>query len=244
LYIGSVVTLLEIPLKQQMKIHYLWMQGIEHAPHHTQQRLSHNAEVWKSWGHDVGIWSDVEIQALIKKAYPAHRLWYNSILNGIQRCDVARAFLLHTYGGLYTDIDYDPLIDPPITDEASVIVGSDALMGANNAWIYSPPQHAFWFDHYIPHVRQQLLGPRLWDTFVALVIPNWTIVSTTGPLAYWQLRRHLVLEPRVYTEFGKHGEGSSPTWFNKYANSQQSLLMILTLILALFGAISLYREAC
>jgi mannosyltransferase OCH1-like enzyme len=222
-----------------MRIHFLWMQGIENAPHQTQKRLSQNAELYKSWGHEVGVWSDVEIQALVKKAYPNYRLWYNSILNGIQRCDVARAFLLHAYGGLYTDIDFDPIMDPPILDTTSVVVGSDALMGANNAWIYSPPQHTFWFDHYIPHVRQQLLGPKLWDTFVALVIPNYTIVSTTGPLAYWQLRRHLVLDSRVYSTFGKHGEGSSPTWFNKYTNTQQSLLVILILTLAIVGVIYL-----
>jgi mannosyltransferase OCH1-like enzyme len=217
-----------------MKVHYLWMQGIDYAPKSTRDQLTKHSQKWKDWGHDVFVWSDLDVQKLLQAGYKEHAQWYNSIMNTIQRCDVARAFVLHAYGGLYTDIDYEPFIDPKL-DPMKLIVGTDSLMGANNAWIHSPAGHSFWLHHYIPHVRQQLFGPRLLDTLVSLFFPTWNIISSTGPQAYWTLKKFLVLDSKVYTIYGEHGKNSLPTWFNKYACSSQTILMLLIFCLALHG---------
>ena len=225
-----------------MKIHFIWMQGINHAPQTLKQKLEKNNQKYKEWGHDVFVWSDSEIQHLIQTGYPDYVVWYNSILNIIQRCDVARAFILLSYGGLYTDIDFNPHINPKLLNDQEVIVGSDALMGANNAWIYSPPNHKFWLHHFIPFVQQQLVGPKLYDTFLSMLVPTWTVISSTGPQAYWALRKHLIVDPNVFTEYGIHGEGSSPTWFNKYKCTQQQSLTLLLLILSFIGLYTLVTK--
>ena len=225
-----------------MKIHFIWMQGIVHAPPTTKQNLESNTKKYKEWGHDVFVWADSEVQHLINSGYPEYSAWYNSILNLIQRCDVARAFILAAYGGLYTDIDFNPHINPIIVDEKNVIVGSDALMGANNAWIYSPPNHSFWIQHYIPYVQQQFVGPKLVDTFVSLVVPTWSVISSTGPQAYWALRQHLVLDSKVYSDYGTHGFGSTPTWFNKYKCTQQQSIALVLLFLSFIGLWTLFTH--
>jgi mannosyltransferase OCH1-like enzyme len=222
-----------------MKVHFLWMQGIDYASETTRQQLAKHSELWKSWGHDVFVWSDQDVQKLLEAGYKDYSPWYNSILNVIQRCDVARAFILHAYGGLYTDIDYEPFFNPTL-DQSKLIVGSDKLMGANNAWIHSPAASPFWLQKYIPHVRQQLYGPRLIDTLVSLFFPTWNIISSTGPQAYWTLRQFLTLDSKVYSEYGQHGKNSLPTWFNKYTCSSQTILMFLFLILAIQGVKSLF----
>jgi mannosyltransferase OCH1-like enzyme len=223
-----------------MKIHFIWMQGIEHAPEATQKRLEKNSAKWKSWGHDVFLWSDADVQSLITNGYPSYKAFYNSVLNGIQRCDIARAFILHAYGGLYTDIDYDPHVPLPPMDLSRVVIGGDARMGANNAWIYSPQQDKFWTLHYLPLVQKQLLTPDLLDTFISLLFPTWAVISSTGPRTYWRLREHLRMEPNVFDQLGSHGIGSTPTWFNKFACTQQTLLMILILLFAVQGILKLW----
>jgi mannosyltransferase OCH1-like enzyme len=211
------------------------MQGLQHAPPTTKQQLDRNTKKYKHWGHDVFVWSESEVQHLIESGFPEYKAWYNSILNIIQRCDVARAFILLSYGGLYTDIDFDPLIDPKLMNETEVIVGTDDLMGANNAWIYSPPNHKFWLTHFIPYAQQQLIGPKLIDTFLSMVVPTWSVISSTGPQAYWTLRHNLLMDPNVFKTYGIHGAGSSPTWFNKYKCTQQQSIVLVLLILSIFG---------
>lgn len=216
------------------------MQGLQNAPPSTRQNLDRNTQKYKHWGHDVFVWSESEIQHLIESGFPEYKGWYNSILNTIQRCDVARAFILLAYGGLYTDIDYDPFIDPKISNENEVIVGTDDLMGANNAWIYSPANHKFWLTHFIPYAQQQLVGPRLVDTFISMIVPTWSVISSTGPQAYWSLRPYLILDSNVFKTYGVHGVGSVPTWFNKYKCTQQQSIVIVLLFLSIFALWTLF----
>lgn len=62
-------------------------------------------------GYTHILWTDETMRQLIATHYP----WFLSIYDGykynIQRADVARYFILHFVGGLYADLDYQPLVN-------------------------------------------------------------------------------------------------------------------------------------
>ena len=57
------------------------------------------------------IWTDESARELIAKDYPFFLEAYDSYEFNIQRADAARYFFLHKHGGLYADLDYEPLVN-------------------------------------------------------------------------------------------------------------------------------------
>lgn len=57
------------------------------------------------------LWTDENGRELIKNHYPFFLEKYDSYRFGIQRADAVRYFALHFYGGLYADMDYEPLVN-------------------------------------------------------------------------------------------------------------------------------------
>ena len=55
------------------------------------------------------LWTDKNGRELIKNHYPFFLEAYDSYRYGIQRADAVRYFALHFYGGLYADMDYEPI---------------------------------------------------------------------------------------------------------------------------------------
>jgi len=219
-----------------MYIHYIWMQ--EYAPAEILERL----ELSKQFFHleniqvPIRVWSEKEIIVLIAQSYPQYLSRFIKTLNTIQRCDIARAFILHAYGGLYMDIDFRAL--PKIKDffndallwkSEKVIVGDSALMGVNNAWIYSNKGNDFWYK-FLEYSFFQLESPSLRNILIRLLFPTWEVISSTGPGVYYALKQYLEIDSRVYGEWGNHGENSSPTWFNKSACTAQTLLVCILLL--------------
>ena len=219
-----------------MFIHYIWMQ--EYAPSDILEKLESSKKFFQLENIQVPIrvWSEKEIVDLLAKSYPQYLHRYIRILNTIQRCDIARAFILHAHGGLYMDIDFRAL--PKIKDffgdtllwkSEKVIVGDNALMGVNNAWIYSNKGNKFWYI-YLEYSFSELESPSLKNIFFRLLFPTWEVISSTGPGVYNALKKYLEIDSRVYGEWGNHGENSSPTWFNKSACTMQTLVVCILLL--------------
>lgn len=100
---------------------------------------------WQYW-----FWTSRHLDDLVAKQYP--HLWtvYQSF-SPIQRLDMARYCVLHTYGGLYVDTDIyvvrslDPLIDPrTVTLAPSVPTLPGGTHKYTNYLIYSPRGHPYW----------------------------------------------------------------------------------------------------
>ena len=54
------------------------------------------------------LWSAAEVEALMKQRYPQHWDMYCDVRYPIMRCDIGRIAILHSYGGLYADLDTHP----------------------------------------------------------------------------------------------------------------------------------------
>lgn len=54
------------------------------------------------------LWTDSNARELIAKHYPWFLQIYDEYEHNINRADAARYFILHHYGGIYADLDYEP----------------------------------------------------------------------------------------------------------------------------------------
>ncbi len=61
--------------------------------------------------HRYILWTDETQRDLIQTKFPWFLDTYDGYEFGIQRADASRYFILYEYGGLYADLDYEPLID-------------------------------------------------------------------------------------------------------------------------------------
>jgi mannosyltransferase OCH1-like enzyme len=210
----------------------------EFAPIHIQKMIEQRKSFFSQV--EVKLWNEKNIVELLARSYPNCLDRYLRIMNTIQRCDIARGFILHSYGGLYMDIDYEPnesiqefFQDSLLWKSKKVIVGSNDLLGVNNAWIYSSSNHFFW-EKYLSMAFSEVESPSLVNIFIGLVFPTWSIISSTGPEVYNKLKKFIEVDDRVYKKWGEHGRGSQPTWFNKLACTQQTLLVLLLIVFS-FG---------
>lgn len=224
-------------------VHQIWMQGAALCPKSKSQLES------QPWGPDVKhiLWDERAISALVDAQYPQWKTLWHGIQSLIIKCDVARAFLLHEYGGIYADIDYEP--SEAHKNAFNLVLGRDVVVGAyqsvlvdrvpNNAWIAAVPRAPFWTEVFLPHVATQLARPPLIDIVGALAYPPWTVLATAGPVAFWRWRAAGMVDviPRdvVYSEFGVHARFKTGPWFGVYATVIHGVLVALLLMFAAIG---------
>ena len=113
---------------------------------------------WKTKNTDwqYMLWTDRDCKKFIKTNYPDFLKLYDAYDEQIKRIDAFRYFLLHHYGGLYVDIDFECLkpFDVLVTMESKCILGLEPELHAErlynkerlicNAIMASPPRHRFW----------------------------------------------------------------------------------------------------
>lgn len=91
------------------------------------------------------MWTDENATLFIHEKYP--QLWpsYSGYSQNIQRANILRYALLHTYGGVYLDLDITCLIafeSTKLLNLPFVTPGAHPA-GVNNAVIFSIPRHSF-----------------------------------------------------------------------------------------------------
>ncbi len=145
-------------------IHQTWKSEV------LPEDLAPFAETWPrhnpSWQRTL--WTDEMLLEFVYEHYPQYFEVYCSYSDGVCRADAARYMLLHTYGGLYADIDVECLDDlSPITDEARVVLCHEPpahwpLHAPRrqlpyvlfNGVMASPAGHPFWL-HVLDHLPGQ-----------------------------------------------------------------------------------------
>lgn len=109
------------------------------------------------------LWSDEDIRDLIKKRFPWFLKTFDSYPENIMRADAARTFILYAFGGLYADMDYEPLVNfwDRLPDDAPSLVESYWKHEENqNSFMVSPPKHEFWnYTWTLMMARDKELGP-------------------------------------------------------------------------------------
>lgn len=127
---------------------------IIHQQWRNKDALPHKHQEWQNAvkntfpQHKYILWTDEEMLDLIKTDYPEFLDVYLGFSHNIMRVDAARTFILHKYGGLYLDMDYEVLENfwdrLPDTTPAVIQSYSHYLESTQNSLMSSPAGHAFW----------------------------------------------------------------------------------------------------
>lgn len=135
-------------------------------------------EAWKYYHGDwlYVLWTDKDIFDYIALKHPSYLEVFVKFSYGIQKADAIRYFILHDFGGLYSDLDLVPKrnIESHLSDGMPLyLLFSPNMNVFTNFLMASAPQEPLWRD-----VWNRLLNP---------VIPAWAIgkhlevMYTTGP---------------------------------------------------------------
>lgn len=128
------------------------------------------------------MWSDDDLEYLIRSQYPWFLQHYQSYSSTIMRVDAARYFILHAYGGIYIDMDFEVHHNfySQLPQEKVSIVESPyhETEKHQNSLMASPAKHPFWnevfrellstYDYYKESVLDAT-GPRMLDRVIERV---------------------------------------------------------------------------
>jgi mannosyltransferase OCH1-like enzyme len=136
---------------------------------------------WKKYHPDwqVWFWTDKENRELIQSHYPEYLELYDSYRYGIQRADVIRYFILHTFGGIYSDMDIQPrksfnkLLS--INKKKEVYLVKANMKCLSNCIMASKKKADFWI-----HVISSLKSRKQYENFYPG--KHLKVMNTTGPL--------------------------------------------------------------
>lgn len=126
-------------------------------------------------------WTDQMNRAFIREHYPSFLDRYDGYATNIERVDAVRYFVLHKYGGIYIDMDFECLASiAPLLKTAKCLFGKepdahcrihDKELIISNAFMASAPGSSFFAA-----LCEELAN----DRFVT-DHPNNRILETTGP---------------------------------------------------------------
>eukprot|EP00730_Choanoeca_flexa_P010356 TRINITY_DN17613_c0_g1_i1.p1 TRINITY_DN17613_c0_g1~~TRINITY_DN17613_c0_g1_i1.p1 ORF type:complete len:327 (+),score=54.68 TRINITY_DN17613_c0_g1_i1:175-1155(+) len=137
-------------------------------------------ELWKRHHEDwtYEFWDDERNRAFIAEHYAWFLPQFDRYPNNIQRADSIRYFILYHYGGVYADMDIQPVrnIEPMLGDATAVLPVTPNL-GLTNAFMACTKHNPF-----MKHVTESLESHAdRWFHFFR----HWQILTSTGPTFLW-----------------------------------------------------------
>ena len=165
-------------------IHQIWS-GIEEPLPEFFRELT---ETWKKHHPDWEyiFWDNERMNSFIQEFYPEYWTSYNAAKYNIQKWDLIRYLILHHFGGMYVDVDYECLesFESLLENNKGCYFSAEAAMHANamgignffnNALIISIPRHPFvWL--IVESAFNEISLERNYPSKL------FEVLSTTGPL--------------------------------------------------------------
>jgi len=107
------------------------------------------SESWKNTFPDFQYmyWTDDDLRNLVRDEYPEYLELYDNFSHHIMRIDFARFCILHSYGGIYADLDtycYQNFYNLLRRDLYIVQSWEDWKEKVQNSLMISIPNHQFW----------------------------------------------------------------------------------------------------
>lgn len=149
---------------------------IPHLLHKQSSGWSTWPKAWRicllSWKHiypdwDLQVWQDEDVDLLVRQSYPEHWEWFSALPHKIMREDAGRAFILHAYGGVYSDMDtyvYKELPLPQTGQIAAIAADSPRGEIMQNSLMASPAKHPFWEAAFLQMKSFIQQNPVTWTT--------------------------------------------------------------------------------
>jgi hypothetical protein len=106
--------------------------------------------------YEYRLWTDAQNDAFVRDEFPEFYALYRSFSREIYRADVARCLYLWRFGGVYVDLDVEPLrrLDAFLAEHGDCVLGAEPESHAQkrrgkplmacNAIMASVPGHPFW----------------------------------------------------------------------------------------------------
>lgn len=128
------------------------------------------------------LWTDADNDAFVRREFPQHHRLYRSFSREIYRADMARCLYLQRYGGVYADLDVEPLrpLAEFLAAHGDCVLGAEPVSHAKkrrgkrlmacNAVMASVPGHPFW-QRMLEEIEQRAAAP------------GGEPVGVTGPIA-------------------------------------------------------------
>lgn len=156
--------------------------------HQTYKSIEEIPDVWKntpaSWKQQhpdwkYVFWSDADCLALVKERYPWFLKTYNRYDYAIQRADAIRPMFMHTFGGLYVDLDIEAIrpLDELFCHKSDIYLIRTQNTGiVTNCIMASEPGCKFWL-----RVLEEMVA-RAENPNPFAVGKHWLVMNTTGPM--------------------------------------------------------------
>jgi mannosyltransferase OCH1-like enzyme len=155
------------------------------------------AEKWKTVhpSYQYILWTDEDLEQLVSTAYPWALKVFLELPYGIQRADMGRVFVLHSFGGVYSDLDIvpkrsiTPLIQFFENDETgfdvALVEGPTGFCGLNysNFFMFSFPRVSWWMNYFCYVMNEGWHELQPWYIRALMNIHHYKIMASTGPAA-------------------------------------------------------------
>lgn len=147
----------------------------EILPEHWQPSKDSWLKLHPNWLYVL--WTDEMLFELVEKYYPAFYEKFLSYPYFIQKVDAARVFILHRYGGIYSDLDLQALrsmeeLDWDNLNEEVYLLSNQGRF--TNMFMISQKEADFWLE-----VEKEMLNPAI-PWYLGLT-RHFYILTTTGP---------------------------------------------------------------
>ncbi|ELU12549.1 hypothetical protein CAPTEDRAFT_54872, partial [Capitella teleta] len=135
-------------------IHQVW--DTRDIPHFFHAWVSRWMDVNPGWGY--WLWTIDDAKLLIGSQYPEYLALFESYPEVIHRADAMRYFILHHFGGVYMDLDMEPLkpldnwtsnYDVVLSQECyehTYVVRGESEPNIVNGVMFARPQHPFFLS--------------------------------------------------------------------------------------------------
>lgn len=140
-------------------------------------------------GWEYKLWTDEDNRNLIRDHYPWFLEQFDAYPHPIQRADAVRYFILHKYGGVYSDLDIQPKANFTafyrLYQHAELALPStktgNAFGGQNfsNCFMMSAPNCAFWPVVW-EHLKAPFRNTKWWKPLLGRA-HYFKVLFTTGP---------------------------------------------------------------
>lgn len=144
------------------------------------KNIQHRIDIWKKMHPEYKyiLWNKKSSREFIKLNYNWFLKLYDTYQYNVQRADVIRYFILYHYGGIYSDIDLEPVkkIDTLLEkykDKEAIFYRSSNSDLLTNDFMISKPKNKFW--------------KKVWHDLIlnhnfSSLSKHLTVMYTTGPL--------------------------------------------------------------
>lgn len=150
------------------------------------------------------LWTNDNALELITNHFPFFLEAYNGYEFDIQRADAARYFVMYKYGGLYADLDYEPLVNfwEHLPKDRAALVESPYLYNekSQNSLMSSPARDPFWNETFVLLLERkdrpvlQATGPMFLDALMVRATETFALLPCEN---FQRLPLHLSAEEEV-----------------------------------------------